>query len=128
MGSFINISASGSTKKTDAFLQRLTKRDIYSQLDAYGQEGVRLLRAATPIDSGETADAWKYEIIKSVRYKGIVWKNDHAVAGRPIAIMLQYGHGTGTGGYVQGRDYINPVIKPLFDKIALGIWKVVVNS
>jgi hypothetical protein len=129
MAGLITISATGAAaSKTSAFLAKLTKGDIYSALDSYGKEGVRLLSAATPKDSGATAAAWRYEITRTARYRGIVWTNDHIVDGRPIAIMLQYGHGTGTGGFVQGRDYINPVIKPLFDKIADNVWKVVTNS
>ena len=124
----ITISSKGSFKKTDAFLARMSKGDIFSSLDNHAQRGVDALANATPIESGLTAQSWTYEIRKKRGLYQILWKNTHLEDGRPIAILLQYGHPTGTGGYVQGRDYINPAISPIFDQIANDVWKVVTSS
>lgn len=124
----IEISSSGSTDKTEKFLTTLTRGDIFATLDKYGQEGVNALATATPVDTGLTAESWTYEVVRDRSGWSIVWRNTNVVAGRPVAILLQYGHGTGTGGYVAGRDYINPVIRPLFDRIANDIWKVVTSA
>ncbi len=113
----LSISHKGDFKKTESFFKRITHLDIYSKLDRYAQEGVVALSAATPVDSGKTASSWRYEIVKSENVVRITWLNDNINKGVPIAIVLQYGHGTGTGGYVQGRDYINPALRPVFDKI-----------
>ena len=83
---------------------------------------------ATPRDTGETSGSWTAKVTKTGKSWQIVWLNTHVVDGEPIAILLQYGHGTGTGGYVQGRDYINPAMKPVFDKIAENVWKEVRNA
>lgn len=119
------LKSKGSFKKTQSFLDSVMKKDIYGQLDHYAQLGVIALSSATPTDSGVTANSWYYEIKRTKSSITIVWKNSHVVAGAPIAILLQYGHGTGTGGYVEGRDYINPAIKPVMDQIASDVWKVV---
>ena len=125
----IGIKSSGSTKKTEAFIDRVLSGRIYQNLDRYGQRGVDALSNATPRESGETADSWSYRIIKARRgIFGIAWYNSHEVDGVNIAILIQYGHGTGTGGYVQGRDYINPAIRPVFDQIIDDIWKEVKAS
>jgi hypothetical protein len=124
----IEIKSKGSFKKTDSFLRRMAKADIFSSLESYGQRGVDALSNATPRDSGLTAESWTFEVTHKRGLYSIVWHNTHVVEGRPIAILLQYGHGTGTGGYVQGRDYINPAIKPIFDQIAADVWKVVTSS
>ena len=89
--------------------------------------GVSALESATPVDSGLTASSWDYEIHQSRNSAKIVWTNSNINQGVPIAIILQYGHGTRNGGYVQGRDYINPAIKPVFDRIAEGVWKEVTS-
>jgi hypothetical protein len=99
------------------------KFEIMHVLKKYGEEGVKALRDATPKDSGETADSWGYEITKDGRGYVITWTNSKKNKGVPIAIILQYGHGTGTGGYVEGRDYINPATRPIFDAIAEEAWK-----
>lgn len=96
-------------------------------LDKYGREGVAALAAATPIDTGNTAGSWVYEIVREAGSASIVFSNTNVVNGENIAILLQYGHGTGTGGYVVGRDYINPAIQPIFDKIANNAWKEVTS-
>ena len=117
------ISSKGSFKNTEKFLQSMSKGDIFRSLDKYGQAGVAALSAATPSESGATAAAWSYEITKRRGQYSISWTNSHMAGGVPVVILLQYGHGTGTGGYVQGRDFINPALKPIFDKIASDVWK-----
>lgn len=118
----------GSFSKTDNFLQKMLRGDIYKNLDKYGRMGAAALAQATPRDTGRTASSWTYDISKTRDTYTITWRNTNVQGGRPVAIMLQYGHGTGTGGYVQGRDYINPVVRPLFDQIANEVWKVVTST
>lgn len=125
----ISFSQSGSFKNTMNFLTKMNSQQIYDVLSSLGQEGVEALSTATPEETGRTADAWTFEVHHGNGYWSIYWENDHYDdQGTPIAIMLQYGHGTGTGGYVTGRDYINPVMRPIFDRIADTVWKVVVAS
>ena len=102
---------------------KLQKAIRFGNLDKYGREGVAALASATPVDSGETANSWYYEIVRGKETVSIRFCNSHIDNGVPIAIILQYGHGTGTGGWVQGRDYINPAIRPLFDRIADSAWR-----
>lgn len=124
----VKFEVSGSFTKTERFLNRMKRREYLNVLDEFGREGVQALRNATPVDSGATAEAWDYEIKRTRGYTEIVWTNSNINDGVPIAVILQYGHGTGTGGYVQGRDYINPAIRPIFDKIAENAWKVVTSA
>lgn len=126
----IGFSSKGSFKKTDAFLTKMARKDIFSQVDKYGAQGVAALSSATPVETGLTAGSWYYEIVRTGRGPAIVWRNSHSVGGGnlPIVLLLHYGHGTGTGGYVQGRDFINPSIRPIFDQIAADIWKVVTSA
>lgn len=124
----ISFSTKGNFNKTEKFLSAMSRGDLFSSLSVFGKEGVAALAAATPHDSGETAGAWGFKVTKSSGRATIEWTNSHIVNGVPIAIILQYGHGTGTGGYVQGRDYINPAIRPVFDKIAEQAWKVVKSA
>lgn len=119
----ITITQQGDWKKTRQYLNRLSKVQLAAVLNKYGQMGVTALSNATPVESGLTAQAWSYDIVQRAGYISIRWRNSHIVDGRPIAILLQYGHGTGTGGYVQGRDYIMPAIRPVFDQIAAEAWK-----
>lgn len=119
----IGITSSGSFGKTEAFLKKMQRHEIFTILDRYGKAGVQALRQATPIDEGITANAWTYEIISNSKENSIIWHNTNVINGRPIAILLQYGHATRTGGYVQGRDYINPALKPIFDRLADEVWK-----
>lgn len=121
-----NVKQSGA--KTEEFLTRMQKLQIERILNKYGQEGVSALAAATPHDSGATASAWGYEIIQDGNGYSINWTNDNINKNVNIAVILQYGHGTGTGGYVAGRDYINPVMAPIFDKIANDAWNEVNNA
>ena len=124
----LKISSRGNFSKTEKFLTKMSRAEMYQALDRYGDEGVRALAKATPVESGITADSWGYKVVRSKSRPGIVWTNSHEVDGVNIAIILQYGHGTGTGGYVQGQDYINPAIKPVMDKIADKVWKVVTSA
>lgn len=124
----VKFEVSGGFTKTERFLNRMKRREYLNVLDEFGRDGVQALRNATPVDSGATAEAWDYEIKRTCNYTEIVWTNSNINDGVPIAVILQYGHGTGTGGYVQGRDYINPAIRPIFDKIAEKAWKVVTSA
>lgn len=119
----IEITQKGSFDNTERYLSHLSKDDLYATLSKYGSLGVNALSNATPQDTGETANSWYYEIKQHKGYYSIRWHNHHVNEGRPIAILIQYGHGTGTGGYVQGRDYIMPAIRPIFDQIAAEAWK-----
>ena len=123
----ITFSHKGDFKKTFNFLQRAKKLN-FDDLRKYGELGVEALRNATPKDSGRTADSWYFQIVQTKNGYSIEFLNSNIVDGVPIAIILQYGHGTGTGGYVQGRDYINPAIRPIFDDIARKVWKEVMEG
>lgn len=124
----ITFESTGSFENIERFFDRMTKDDIFGALEEYGRIGVIALSSSTPIDSGDTATSWRYAVKKERGAYSITWSNSHVVDGAPIAILLQYGHGTGTGGYVQGRDYINPALKPIFDKIATDVWKAVTSA
>ena len=124
----VKFEVSGGFTKTERFLNRMKRREYLNVLDEFGREGVQALRNATPVESGLTAESWDYEIKRTRDYIEIIWTNSNINNGVPIAIILQYGHGTGTGGYVQGRDYINPAIQPIFDTIAEKAWKVVTSA
>lgn len=124
----VKFEVSGGFTKTERFLNRMKRREYLNVLDEFGRDGVQALRNATPVESGLTAESWDYEIKRTRDYTEIVWTNSNINDGVPIAVILQYGHGTGTGGYVQGRDYINPAIRPVFDKIAEKAWKVVTSA
>ena len=126
--SLIRLTSKGDFSNTFRFLKKMDNFQITKILDKYGKMGVNALVNATPLDSGKTAESWGYEI--SVKKEGatIHWTNTNQNNGVYIAVILQYGHGTGTGGYVQGIDYINPAIRPVFDKIVEEAWMEVVNS
>lgn len=113
----------GDFSKLNRYFERVREAAKIGVLDKYGQAGVAALRSATPVDSGKTANSWTYEIERQNGSVSIVFNNTNINKGVPIAIILQYGHGTGTGGWVQGRDYINPAIQPVFDKIANDAWE-----
>jgi hypothetical protein len=113
----ITITQKGSFNNTEQWLSRLKSAQLYAVLSKYGTLGQNALSNATPIDSGETAASWYFTIEQRPGYYSIRWHNRHEERGLPIAVLLQYGHGTGTGGYVQGRDYIMPAIRPIFDQI-----------
>lgn len=124
----IRITSKGDFDNTFRFLKKMSNFKVNKILEKYGAMGVSALAAATPVDSGLTANSWGYEISVEKEGATIHWTNTNQNNGVYIAVILQYGHGTGTGGYVQGRDYINPAIRPVFDKIAEEAWMEVVNS
>lgn len=121
----IGFSASGSFANTEKWLARVSDASIFNQLSRFGQAGVNALASATPKDSGETASSWYFEILNEKNSWSIVWGNSYVNDGVLIAVILQYGHGTGTGGYVPGQDYINPALRPIFDQMVAEGWKVV---
>ena len=124
----IVVTAKGNFNNLDRFLAKMRAGEMYRNLNRYGMEGVEALANNTPLDSGKTAGSWRYEVDISKTKATITWFNTNINSGVPIAIILQYGHGTGTGGYVSGRDYINPVMRLVFDRIANDVWKVVTTS
>lgn len=119
----ITFSQSGDFSNTERFLKNVANDSFFANLESYGQAGVRALADNTPRDSGETAMSWGYKVIRSRTNPGIEWYNTNVNDGTSVAILIQYGHATKSGGYISGRDYINPVIRPIFDKIAEDIWK-----
>lgn len=119
----IGYTTSGDTHSTEAFLARMTQGDLYSNVEALAQEGVNALRGATPQDTGLTADSWAYEVEIEGGSATIWWTNDNVNNGFNVAVGIQYGHGTGTGGWIQGYDFINPALRPVFDHIADAVWK-----
>lgn len=126
MTTFIKVS--GSFDKLESFLNSKSKLNIMALLKAYGQEGVAALSRATPEESGLAANSWDYRVSSNNGKYTIAWTNSDIENGFPVVIMLQYGYGTGTGGYVQGRDFINPAMKPIFQKIADNVWKAVTSA
>lgn len=126
----ISFTSRGSFDHMESFLKRMLNLDsqIQALVEPYAQRGVEALRAATPTDTGVAAESWYYEIEAGRNKVTIRWLNSDIENGFPVVVMLQYGHGTGTGGYVQGRDFINPAIRPIFDEIGNGVWKVVTTS
>lgn len=124
----ISFRQKGDFSKLTKFLERAKESVKLGDLDKYGRAGVEALASATPVASGLTASSWYYEIENKNGSAKIKFLNRNIQNGVPIAIILQYGHGTGTGGWVQGRDYINPAIQPIFDKIADDAWKEVTKS
>ena len=119
----ITLQQKGDFSNAKRFLERALEVAKIGELDSYGRAGVKALESATPELSGQTARSWSYEIVRKNGSVEIVWKNSNIVNGVNIAIILQYGHGTRNGGYVQGRDYINKAIQPIFDQIAESAWK-----
>lgn len=119
----ITIESQGDWKMTRNWFDRMTKLDLALIMNQFGKEGVSALKAATPSRSGETAASWNYEVTRKGNNWKITWTNSNVNKGANIAVLIQYGHGTRNGGYVVGRDYINPAIRPVFDKIAAKAWK-----
>lgn len=119
----ISFRHKGDYSKVTRYFERLKEVANLGILDKYGKAGVDALSSATPVDSGLTASSWGYEIEHSAGSAKIVFTNSNINKGVPIAIILQYGHGTGTGGWVEGRDYINPAIQPIFDELADEAWR-----
>ena len=123
----ISFRQKGDFSKLTRYFERVKEAARLSILDKYGREGVAALASATPVESGKTADSWYYEIERQNGSAAISFYNSNVNKGVPITIILQYGHGTGTGGWVEGRDYINPAIQPIFDKIVNNAWKEVTS-
>ena len=119
----ITFQQKGNFSKATRYMERIKEIFHFGLLDKYGKDGVAALSSASPVDSGNTANSWYYEIENKKGQVRINFLNSNINQGVPIAIILQYGHGTGTGGWVQGRDYINPAIQPVFDRILQDIWK-----
>lgn len=119
----ITFRQKGDFSKLSRYLEKVKEAAKVGVLDKYGQAGVAALSSATPVESGLTAQSWYYEIEHTKSSAVIRFLNSNVNKGVPIAIILQYGHGTGTGGWVEGRDYINPAIQPIFDNIAKDAWK-----
>ena len=119
----ISFRQKGDFSKLTRYLERAKNAVRMGNLDKYGRQGVAALASATPVDTGATANSWYYEVTNQNGSAAITFYNSNIQNGVPIAIILQYGHGTGTGGYVQGRDYINPAIQPVFDQIANDAWR-----
>lgn len=124
----ITVKHSGSFKRTEKFLKKMSRSDFRAALEAYGEAGVQALAEATPKDSGETAASWSYEIRPVENGVKIYWKNSNVNDGVNVAILIQYGHGTRQGAYVEGIDYINPAIQPVIDKLSKAIWEEVTTA
>lgn len=124
----ISADVSGSFKNTEDFLKKMSKMDISGVLNSCGQLGVSALAKATPLETGRAQHSWSYKVSGSNGAYEIAWLNNDTENGFQVVIMLQYGYGTGTGGYVQGRDFINPAMRPVFDTIADKVWKAVTSA
>ena len=126
----VSISTSGSFKRTDKFLKAMLNlpKAIISNMETIGREGVEELKNATPRDSGRAAYSWDYEVTERNGVYSLTFTNKDLEEGFPVAVMLQYGYATGTGGYVQGEDYINPALRPIFDRIRDKVWKAVTSA
>lgn len=119
----IKVTTRGSFRNSEQFFGRMKVRQQFIGLEKYGPIGVTALAAATPVDSSDTANSWYYEIIKRPGYFSLQWLNSNMEDRISIAAIIQYGHATGNGGYVQGLDYINPAMRPIFEQIAADMWK-----
>lgn len=119
----ITITQKGSFNRTERYLQRMKSAQKFAILNKYASLGQNALSNATPVDSGLAAGSWYYTIVNRPGYYSIRWHNSDVENGFPVAIMIDYGHGTGTGGYVQGRNYIMPAIRPIFDAMVAEIWR-----
>lgn len=124
----ITVKSKKGWNNTEKLLKNSLGNEWIRVLENYGRQGVQALAAATPVDSGNTASAWDYDIVKKGNSVSVIWNNSNIHNGVNIAIILQYGHGTGNGGYVQGRDYINPALRPIFDAMADAAWKEVTST
>jgi hypothetical protein len=124
----IKMTANGDFRNIEKFLDAAKKGKQFSTLNNYGRLGVEALASATPVDSGLTASSWTYEVKSAKGRYSISWHNTNRENGAPVAILLQYGHATGTGGWVEGRDYINPALHPLFDQLANDVWEQVIRG
>lgn len=129
MSGIVKITHKGDFSKTTKFFNFISKgRYLESKLDSYGRMGVEALRNNTPVDSGKTASSWGYEIDTHPGGISIIWTNDNMAGSVPVAILIEYGHATRFGAYIEGKDFINPAIQPVFEKISEEIWKEVTNA
>lgn len=124
----ITFKMKGNFAHTENFFSRMLHRDLAHRLEPYAQKGLEALKAHTPVDSGKTRESWDYTISRTKNSITITWTNSNTAAGVPIAVLVQYGHATGNGGYVYGTDYINPALKPVFHEIAESVWEEVTRS
>lgn len=128
--SLIGFESVGDLSKTNNFLKNVINTNALitrARIRSIAEQGVAALAASTPVDTGKTASSWSYEIEEKNGKTVVYWTNSNVNKGVNIAIILQYGHGTRNGGYVEGRDYINPALKPVFDKMSSEMWKAVVS-
>lgn len=124
----IYATSTGDFGKTERALNTLKSDKIFKSLASYGQRGVDALSSATPVDTGDTAGSWKFQTGFTNGVYSITWLNTNNEGGVNVAVLIQYGHGTGTGGYVAGRDFINPAMRPVFDHIVQDLWRQVTNA
>lgn len=124
----ITVSSTGSFRKTETFLEKMLRRNSARVLEKYGRSGVQALQAATPVHTGLAATSWYYKVEHNSKGAALTFYNSDVENGFPVAIMIQYGHGTRNGGYVSGIDYINPALKPIFDQILNDVWKEVTSA
>lgn len=124
----ISVKHKGNFKKTEKYLKKIGEGNFYKGLSLFGEIGVKALNNATPKDTGKTAASWTYSIEKSKERILISWNNTNIIDGSNVAILIQKGHGTSSGYYVRGIDYINPTLKPIFDEIGRNIWKEVTSD
>lgn len=124
----IQVNVTGSFKQLEQFCRNVSRMDIPAILRRYGQIGVTALATHTPAETGLAAASWGYEVLVEKGFYTISWTNSDVEGGFPVVVMLQFGYATGTGGYVHGRDFINPAMKPIFDKIADEVWRVVTSA
>lgn len=127
MGTILKVTQRGNFQKTERFLSGLKQLHYARKLKHYGEKGVTALKAATPKDTGKTSESWSYKIVEEPGRTTIYWTNSNVVDGVNIAMVLQYGHGTRNGGFVEGINYIPPAIRPIFDQMAKEVWKEVVS-
>jgi len=119
----IEVTHKGSFNNLEKFLKGYNRNKLITLLEKFGRDGVYALANSTPIDSGETASSWDYEIVITESTYGVRWVNYHMAGNTPLVLLLQYGHGTKSGGFVQGNDFINPTMRPVFDNIAQTLWE-----
>lgn len=119
----IRVTMHGNFTKTNSFFQRILEKIKVSSLDEWGRRGVEALSSATPVDTGKTADSWYYEIVRDKEGVKVQWMNSNVNSGVNIALIIQYGHASRNGVFIEGRDYINPALKPIFDGIEESAWK-----
>lgn len=127
MGRIVSVTQKGNFKKSERFLRKVVGLHFENKLKHYGELGVQALKAATPKDTGTTAESWNYEIVHEDGRTVLYWRNENLSQGIPVVIILQYGHVTRNGGFVEGIDFINPTLKPIFEQMAKEAWKEVVR-